>query len=119
MKKLKPDDKKTVIGKEDEKRSYICSWCSCTLSKLIDSSSQNPSLYCSRCQMSFDPEYDSLRKESKITVPDRAAEPCITSIQTNMANEVEIRHTVPIRGGFAELQKKGLRIKDYRTTERE
>jgi hypothetical protein len=36
-----------------------------------------------------------------------------------MANEVEIRHTVPVRGGFAELQKKGLKIKDYHTTEKE
>jgi hypothetical protein len=33
-----------------------------TVSRLIDKSGQNPSLYCSRCQMSFDPEYDSLRK---------------------------------------------------------
>lgn len=46
-------------------------------------------------------------------------EPEVTSIQTDFNKEVEIRHTPPIRGGFAELQKKGLRIKDYRTTEKE
>jgi hypothetical protein len=33
--------------------------------------------------------------------------------------DVSIKHTPPIRGGFAELQKKGLRIKDYRTTEKQ
>jgi hypothetical protein len=36
-----------------------------------------------------------------------------------MADEVEIRHTPEIRGSFLELQKKGLRIKDYHTTEKQ
>jgi hypothetical protein len=35
-----------------------------------------------------------------------------------MADEIEIRHTPPIRGGFAELQKKGLKIKDYNTAKK-
>jgi hypothetical protein len=32
-------------------------------------------------------------------------EPAVASIQTDPSKEVEIRHTPPIRGGFAELQK--------------
>jgi hypothetical protein len=36
-----------------------------------------------------------------------------------MADEVEIRHTVPKRGGFAELEKKGIKITNYHTTEKE
>jgi hypothetical protein len=36
-----------------------------------------------------------------------------------MADEVEIRHTPEIRGGFAELQKKGIKITNYHTTEKE
>jgi hypothetical protein len=107
IKKKEFKDDKVVVSSEKyegkENKVYICSWCSCTLSKLIDSSGQNPSLYCSRCQMSFDPEYDNLRHESKITVPHEDIEPAITSIQTNMADEVEIRHTPPIRGGMAEI----------------
>jgi hypothetical protein len=67
----------------------------------------------------FDPEAENLRKESKLIVPDRNEEPAITSIQTDPTKEVEIRHTPPIRGGFAELQKRGLKITDYHTTERE
>jgi hypothetical protein len=43
----------------------------------------------------------------------------VASIQTDITKEVEIRHTPEIRGGFAELQKKGLKITDYRTTEKE
>lgn len=69
--------------------------------------------------MSFDPEYDNLRKESKLTIPDRNIEPAATSIQTNIADEVEIRHTPPIRGGTAELQKKGIRVTSHHTTEKE
>jgi hypothetical protein len=46
-------------------------------------------------------------------------EPAVASIQTDPSKEVEIRHTPPIRGGFAELQRKGLKILDYRTTEKE
>jgi hypothetical protein len=34
------------------------------------------------------------------------------------ASAGELRHTVPIRGGFTELQKRGLKITDYRTTEK-
>ena len=61
----------------------------------------------------------NIRHQLKITVPDRNIQPAVTSIQTNMADEVEIRHTVPIRGGFAELQKKGLKITSYKTNEKE
>jgi hypothetical protein len=43
----------------------------------------------------------------------------IASIQTDPSKEVEIRHVPPIRGGFAELQKKGLKITNYRTSEKE
>ena len=59
------------------------------------------------------------KKESKLVVPDRNIEPAVTSIQTDMADEVEIRHTPPLRGGFAELQKKGLKITSYKTNEKE
>ena len=69
--------------------------------------------------MEFNPESENLRKESKLFVPDRNIEPAVTSIQYNMADKVAIRHTVPKRGGFAELEKKGLKIKDYHTTEKE
>jgi hypothetical protein len=79
----------------------------------------NTTYFCTRCAIEFDPESENLRKESKLVVPDRNSEAAVTSIQTNMADEVEIRHTVPKRGGFAELEKKGLKIKDYHTTEKE
>jgi hypothetical protein len=68
--------------------------------------------------MSFEPE-PQIRKKSKLGTQREEVEPQITSIQMDPSKDIEIRHTPPIRGGFAELQKKGLRIKDYRTTEKE
>ena len=115
----KPNDDKVVISSEyykNDRPSYLCSFCNCTLSKLQDAGQNNIMYFCTRCSIEFDPESENLRKESKITVPDQNVEPAATSIQNNMADEVEIRHTVPVRGGFAELQRK---IKDYRTSEKE
>jgi hypothetical protein len=110
-----------TIGDEwtgEEKPSYICDSCHCSLVRLSDRNNQNESWYCNRCSIEY-PDVTNIRHQLKITVPDRNIEPAVTSIQTNMADEVEIRHTPPLRGGFAELQKKGLKIKNYHTTEKE
>jgi hypothetical protein len=110
-----------TIGDEwtgEEKPSYICDSCHCSLVRLSDRNNQNESWYCNRCSIEY-PDVTNIRHQLKITVPDRNIEPAVTSIQINMADEVEIRHTPPLRGGFAELQKKGLKIKNYHTTEKE
>jgi hypothetical protein len=65
--------------------------------RLTDAGQNNTSFWCRHCQVEWDPESENLRRESKLFVPDRNIEPAVTSIQTNMADEVEIRHTVPIR----------------------
>jgi hypothetical protein len=85
----------------------------------MDASLSNTAWFCRHCSVEFDPESENLRMESKLVVPDRNIEPAVTSIQNNMADEVEIRHTPPIRGGFAELQRKGIKITNYHTTEKE
>ena len=70
--------------------------------------------------MSFDPEYDNLRHESKITVPNKDTEPAVTSIQTNFADDITIRKTPEMRGGFAQLAKKGtIKFTSYNTTEKQ
>ena len=123
LEKGKPKDDKVVISSEyytnEIKPSYICSFCNQTLIRLTDAGQNNTSFWCCSCSVEFDPESENLRKESKLIVPNRNIQPAVTSIQTNMADEVEIRHTPPLRGGFAELQKKGLKIKNYHTTEKE
>src|SRR5918994_220692 len=118
----KPKDDKVVISSEfyeNERPSYICSMCNQTLIRLTDAGMNNTSFWCRHCSIEFDPESENLRKESKLVVPDRNIGPAVTSIQTNMEDSVAIRHTPEIRGGFAELQKKGIKIKDYHTTEKQ
>ena len=118
-KPLKKDDKVVISSEyyENERPSYICSFCNQTLIRLTDAGMNNQTYWCRSCSVEFNPEDENLRKETKITVPDRNAEPAITSVQN--IPDVSIGHTPPTRGGFAELQKKGLKIKDYHTTEKE
>ena len=114
-------DNKIVIGDEwtgNDKVEYTCNYCNCVLVKLRDSSGKNSSLWCRTCGIEY-PDESEVRKKSKLETPNKNTEVCVTSIQTNMADEVEIRHTPEIRGGFAELQKKGIKIKDYHTTEKQ
>src|SRR5918996_3251051 len=104
---------KVVISSEcyqNDRPSYMCSFCNCTLSKLQDAGQNDTMYFCTRCSVEFDPAEENLRKESKITVPDRNVEPCVST--TPGIADISIRHTPPIRGGLAELQKKGLKITD-------
>jgi hypothetical protein len=73
----------------------------------------SPSWFCRRCQIPFEPSDIEIRKKSKLGTQREEVEPAVASV--GGVPDVSISHTVPIRSGFAELQKKGLRIKDYRT----
>ena len=121
MKQTKPKkEDKIVIGNEwnqEDNPSLICSWCQCGLIRLVDRSRLNPSYYCNRCSISYDPDRTEIRKKSKLGTQREKIEPAVASI--GFTPDVSIRHEPPIRGGFAELQKRGLRIKDYHTTEKE
>src|SRR5215204_3207925 len=114
-------DDKVVISSEyytnEIKPSYLCSFCNQTLSRLTDAGQNNSTFWCRHCSIEWDPEAENLRKESKLIVPDRNIEPAITSVGN--VPDVSIRHTVPLRGGFSELQKKGLKITSYKTNEKE
>ncbi len=55
--------------------------------------------------------------KQKLSIPYQDSEPAVAT--TPGIPDISIRHTPPLRGGFSELQKKGLWIKDYHTTEKE
>lgn len=116
----KSNDDKVVISSEyykNDRPSYLCSFCNCTLSKLQDAGQNNIMYFCTRCSIEFDPESENLRKESKITVPDRNVEPAITSIDATP--DVSIRYEPELKGAFKSLKEKGLRFTSYHTTERD
>jgi|SRR5215204_2128445 len=117
------DKDKVVISSEyytnaHNNPSYLCSWCNQTLVRLTDAGQNNTTFFCRNCQIEFDPESENIRKESKITVPDRNTELAITSV--GYTPDVSIRHEPTLRGGFAQLAKKGtIRFTSYSTTEKE
>jgi hypothetical protein len=121
LSKGKPKEDKVVIAEEEyetpEVTIFICNYCNRDLIKLSDGNGNNVSWYCNNCSIPFEPENEPIRHKQKLEVPDRNVEPAIAT--TPGIPDISIRHTPPIRGGFAELQKKGLRIKDYHTTEKE
>ena len=107
---------KIVISSEyykNDRPSFICNVCDCTLSKLTDSSGQNPSFYCTRCNIEFDPESENVRRESKLSVPDRNVEPALATTpgQEYLNKSVENRHEPELKGAFKALRD---RITSYR-----
>jgi DNA-directed RNA polymerase subunit RPC12/RpoP len=108
--KSRPNKDFTLIGDEwsqEDNPNYCCSWCNRILSKLIDSSGQNPCYYCNHCQIQFEPSETQIRKKSKLGTQRKEVEPAVTSIQTDQSKCVEIRHEPELKGGFATLAKKG------------
>src|ERR687897_1746168 len=64
---------KVVISSEyyeNDRPSYICSICNQTLIKLTDAGQNNQTYWCRNCSVKYDPEAESIRKESRIVVPD-------------------------------------------------
>jgi hypothetical protein len=120
-KRAQPKDDKVVISSEfyeNDRPTYICNFCSQTLIRLTDAGHNNQTYWCRQCQIEYDPEVENIRKESKLVVPDRNIEPAVTSIQNTP--DVSIRHQTELRGGFAQLAKKGtIKFTSYNTTEKE
>jgi hypothetical protein len=70
---------------------------------------QNTAFWCRNCSVGFDPE--NVRRESKLSVPDRNIEPAVST--TPGIPDISIHHEPEIKGGLKELQKKGMKITHY------
>ena len=112
------NDDKVIISSDyykEERPSYICSICNRTLSRLSDAGGNNSTYWCRNCSVEFDPELENVRRESKISVPDRNIEPVVAT--TPGIIDVSIHHTPEPKGAFKALQQKGIKIKDYKETD--
>jgi DNA-directed RNA polymerase subunit RPC12/RpoP len=113
--KLEANKDKVIIASEyyeNDRPSYICSFCNQILIRLTDSSQQNSAFWCRYCSVEFDPESENLRKESKITVPDRNIEAAVAS--TLGIPDISIRHEPELKDGALALSKKGtIRFTSY------
>jgi hypothetical protein len=112
---LNNKDDKVIISSEyfeDTRPSFICSICNQTLIRLTDSSLQNTAFWCRNCSVEFNPEEENVRRESKLSVPDRNIEPAVST--TPGIPDISIRKEPELSPTFKALQQKGLRIKDYK-----
>jgi hypothetical protein len=97
---------------EDDRPSYICSICNRTLNRLSDAGGNNQTYYCRFCNVEFVPESENVRRESKLSVPDRNIEPAVAT--TPGIPDISIRKEPEIKGGLKALQQKGLKITNYK-----
>jgi hypothetical protein len=116
--KIEPLDENIIISSEyyeNDRPSYICSICNQTLSRLSDAGNNNSTYWCRTCSVSYDPESENLRRESKISVPDRNEETLVahTPGEEYLNKKIEINHTPEIKGGLKALQQRGLKITHY------
>jgi transposase-like protein len=119
MKQLKKPNKDIItIGDEytgADRPSYICNYCNRTLTRLTDRNNQNESHYCNSCGIDFQPGNENVRRELKLSVPDRNQETLVATTlgQDYLNKSVEINHTPEIKGGLKELKDRGIRITSY------
>lgn len=109
-----PNNDKVIISSEffeDDRPSYICSICNQTLIRLTDAGMNNTAFWCRNCSVEFNPEEENVRRESKLSVPNRNEETLVSN--TPGIPDVSIRKEVEIKGGLLELKRKGLKITDY------
>ncbi|HEU4447715.1 MAG TPA: hypothetical protein VFR94_23780 [Nitrososphaeraceae archaeon] len=107
-------DDKVIISSEfyeNDRPSYICSICNQILSRLSDAGNNNSTYWCRHCSVEWNPEEENVRRESKLSVPDRNEETLVAN--TPGIPDVSIRRIPEIKGGLKALQQKGLKITDY------
>ena len=71
----------------------------------------NTSLWCRNCSVEFNPEEENVRRESKLSVPDRNEETLVSN--TPGIPDISIRKEPEIKGGLLELKRKGPKITDH------
>jgi hypothetical protein len=97
------------------KREYFCKHCSRKLFRLTDSSGKNQSYYCNFCSIEFDLGAE-LRSKSKLTVPDGVNREAFVS--TKFPEYTVGKEPVEYKGAFKALQQKGIKITNYKETDK-
>jgi hypothetical protein len=97
---------------KDEQKSYICDVCQTTLQY----NDIDKSYWCNTCVLYI--QTKDVKKTVDFEVPQSVqnVEPAVYSIDYTLGDtdRVKIDHRPQPKGSFAELQRKGLRITDYR-----
>ena len=112
---IKSKDDNIIISSEqysgEERPTYYCNTCHCSLVRLSDRNNQNESWYCNRCSIEY-PDATNIRHQLKISVPDRNPETLVSTTpgQDYLNKRVEIRKEQEIKGGLKALQQRGIKL---------
>jgi hypothetical protein len=94
----------------DSHEERFCPYCQFKLSRLIDSSGCNPSFYCSKCTIEY-PDKSETKSKSGLSTPQKSnnERPAVS-----YAPEPTLgKKKTEIKGGLAELQKRGIKVTSY------
>jgi hypothetical protein len=97
----------------ESQREFYCEYCQRRLAKLT-SHGLSPSWYCSHCQIESKPDEKEMRSKGKLETAEGPPDTPLAS--TNFKEPTVGRTPPPIRGTFAELQRRGMKIKNYKDT---
>jgi hypothetical protein len=93
------------------RREYSCEYCHRTLNKLIDSSHQNPSWYCSSCNIKVIPSEEAeLRARSRLKVPSGPIQEAAVAYAPEKG--LKRKKNEP-KGTFRRMQERGIKITNY------
>jgi hypothetical protein len=98
----------------DSREERYCPYCSLRLSRIIDSSGMNPNWYCSKCVINY-PDKSETKSKSVISTPRKSnneSPPATTKFPESTIG----RSPPPVRGTFAALQRRGIKITNYKDT---
>ena len=104
------DDKVIIDGEQythSETIEYSCNFCNQTLVKIRSTGGGDTELFCRNCSIPYDPEDESIRHKQTLYIPPQNTEPLVAYTPSVGADDVAIRHNVPLRGGFARSGKEG------------
>jgi hypothetical protein len=98
-----------------EDRTLICSFCNRTMQRLWDPSRENPSWFCSACQIeTSSEEADNLRTRSRLQMPEGVN---TTPYASTKFPDISVgKKPIEPRGTFAALQRRGIKITNYEDT---
>jgi Zn-finger nucleic acid-binding protein len=96
----------------ESRKEFFCPYCQLKLSRLVDSSGQNThAFYCPKCTIEY-PDQSEVKSKSSLSTPRQKSNNENPAV--SYAPEVELkRKKTKVRGGLAELQKRGIKVTSY------
>jgi hypothetical protein len=103
-----------IVGGDDTIKTYICPNQNCGL--IIHTRKSQGNLTCPHCLFEF--EVEKTRKRSKLETPKgRDIETLVSTTPMPGYGDVSLKRPPVYKGSFAELHKRGIKIKDYKVTD--